>query len=130
MGVKISKSGRILPDDENQVKNDILDFLNFYSMHVDFWRQNNGGVYDPKTKCFRKKSKYERNGVADILGFFKNSGRFLAIEVKMPGRGPSKDQLSFLNSINDAGGVAFIAHGIEDVEKNLGPPGYNKKIAV
>ena len=56
-------------------------------------------------------------GVSDILGCYK--GRFLAIEVKTPGGRTSPEQERFLANVNDAGGIAFVAHSIYDVIEKL-----------
>jgi hypothetical protein len=47
------------------------------------------------------------------------TGRFLAIEVKRPGGKPTPEQLQFIDTINQAGGLAFVAHSIEEVEKSI-----------
>ena len=56
-------------------------------------------------------------GVSDIIGCFK--GRYLAIEVKRPGQKPTERQQSFLDRVNDEGGLSFVASSVEDVIKNL-----------
>jgi hypothetical protein len=43
------------------------------------------------------------------------TGRFLAIEVKRPGGKPTPEQQQFMDMINQAGGLAFVAHSIEEV---------------
>ena len=57
-------------------------------------------------------------GVADILGCYQ--GRFLAIEVKSPGRQPTPDQAWFLGEVARANGIAFVAHSVEEVVEGLG----------
>ena len=82
-----------------------------------FWKNNSGGVYDARKATFRKaKSKFLINGVSDILGIM--NGRFIAIEVKRPStrKNVSRDQQSFLDKINQLGGLAFVATSIEDIE--------------
>ena len=61
-------------------------------------------------------------GIADIVGIVKMGchshtgfGMFLAIEVKLPGRKATPDQLAFLEEVRLAGGIAFVAESIEDV---------------
>ena len=55
-----------------------------------------------------------KRGVSDILACYK--GRFVAIEVKGRNGKASDDQIKFLNDVNSAAGVAFIAKSVEDVE--------------
>ncbi len=57
-------------------------------------------------------------GVSDILG-----GKMMAIEVKVPGRVPSLDQLQFIDNVNTAGGIGFVAYSVEDVIEKLGIKG-------
>ena len=46
-------------------------------------------------------------------------GRLVGIECKRRGGKASPDQLACIDAINRAGGVAFVARGIEDVERAL-----------
>ncbi len=82
---------------------DVLDLKGIWH-----WKQWQGPMSEPK-------------GVSDILGCFK--GRLLAIEVKAPGYHPSQDQVIFIDNVNEAGGIAFIAYSVEDVIENLGIEG-------
>lgn len=54
------------------------------------------------------------NGTPDLLVCL--GGLFLAIEVKQPGKSPSKIQEHRIRQIKDAGGVAFVATSVTDVE--------------
>ena len=81
------------------------------------------GTFDPRTKGFRRAGKWYKKGVADILGIYR--GRFFAIEVKKPKDLTPKGRLSenqkiFLKEVQDNGGIAIVAHSIEDVEQGLG----------
>lgn len=58
------------------------------------------------------------NGISDIIGFLSN-GKFLAIEVKRLGKEPTPIQEEFLDAVNTAGGVAFCAHSIDEVQEKL-----------
>lgn len=60
---------------------------------------------------------YAKAGVADILACIK--GRFVAIEVKKPGKTPSKLQENFINAVNSIGGFAFWADNLQDVKDKL-----------
>ena len=51
----------------NQLTVQTLKALSLKGYHV--WRQNNGGVYDPVKKVFRRNSSTP--GVSDIIGFHK-----------------------------------------------------------
>ena len=55
-------------------------------------------------------------GVSDIIiGVIPPSGRFLAIEVKRPGGKPLAEQQQLLDTISEAGGLAFVACSVDDV---------------
>ena len=58
-------------------------------------------------------------GVSDIIGCIPKTGRFLAIEVKRPGGKPTPEQQQFIDTINQAGGLAFVARNVEEVEQAL-----------
>jgi len=57
-------------------------------------------------------------GVPDIVGILKD-GRFLGIEVKTERGVLSPHQERFLQNINDAGGIGFVARNLEDVIEKL-----------
>lgn len=52
-------------------------------------------------------------GSSDIVGIAPN-GRFLAIEVKTSTGRATKEQLRFIEAVNNAGGIAGIARSVED----------------
>lgn len=57
-------------------------------------------------------------GSSDIIGCLPG-GRFLAIEVKALKGKVSPLQQQFIDNINQAGGLAFVARTIEAVQKNI-----------
>ena len=59
-------------------------------------------------------------GCSDVLGML-HDGRFLAVECKSPTGRLRPEQTVFLERINKAGGVAFVARGCRDVFNALGP---------
>lgn len=58
-----------------------------------------------------------KKGVSDIIGCI--NGKFFAIEVKVLGGLPTDHQINFMAAVRSAGGIAFVAYGIEEVQKNL-----------
>lgn len=97
---------------ESQIQEQILDWLSFQTNCMT-WRNNNVGIYDPKTKGFRRMPKYCRRGVSDILGIWH--GKPLAIEVKSKTGKLSDAQKSFLDDFKAHGGITIVARSIEDV---------------
>ena len=96
---------------EAQIQKQILEYL--CAIKIFCWKNHSTGIYDPNRKIFRKIAAMK--GVSDILGVLPN-GRFLAIEVKKPGSYPSKEQKKFLKSINENGGLGFVARSFKDVQ--------------
>lgn len=104
---------------ESDIQNSILELLRYQGIYA--WRQGNHSVFDKSMKVYRTKSKYEINGVSDILGVLSD-GKFLAIEVKkneIQRRNAPKAQLDFISRVNELGGVGFFAINLDDVDKEL-----------
>lgn len=104
-----------------QRESDILrDCLLWLKLHGAFcWRQNQGaisGEHNGKRRFLRFTSM---QGVSDILGILKPSGRLLAVECKRPGKHPTVEQAAFLEMIRQFGGVAICAHGIDELEREF-----------
>ena len=59
-------------------------------------------------------------GSPDIIGI--HEGRFVAIEVKLPGKNPTKQQKAFLDTVRQMGGIAGVARSTEDSDRLLGEP--------
>jgi hypothetical protein len=57
-------------------------------------------------------------GCADVLGQLRD-GRFLAVEVKGPTGRLRPEQAVFLERINQAGGLGFMARDLRDVHREL-----------
>lgn len=74
------------------------------------WRNNTGKLQDAKGRwvtfglCV---------GSADLIGIYK--GRFLALEIKVPGKNPTLEQTNFINAVNKAGGIAGVCRCRQDV---------------
>lgn len=81
------------------------------------WRQNNVAVCD--------KGQFRRfvglRGVSDVIGFHRETGRFLAIEIKVGRDRLSAEQENFLQSVNRAGGLGLIVRHANDLAQYLIP---------
>lgn len=53
------------------------------------------------------------HGISDIIGIL--NGKYLAIEVKRPGKSPSPKQQAFLDRVNSEGGIGIIVRSVGDV---------------
>lgn len=100
----------IKPPLEREIQKAILAFLKQQGVFA--WRNNTGVIPVQRGN----KVNYIHNGIkgsADIIGIWNR--KFLAIEVKRPGLEASPDQKWFLNEVTRRGGIAFVAHGLEDI---------------
>ena len=64
-------------------------------------------------------SVYMHSGTPDIIACVR--GRFVAIEVKQPGKHPTPAQVAYIEKIQRSGGIAFVAHSVEEVDDLLAP---------
>ncbi|WP_426491090.1 VRR-NUC domain-containing protein [Hymenobacter sp. 102] len=81
------------------------------------WRQNNAPVYDPARGCFRKGSTVE--GISDVMGYHRPTGRVLAVEVKVGRDTLSDEQREFLAEVRAAGGFACEGRALEQVQREF-----------
>lgn len=98
---------------ESGISKQIRSYLKLRGIFA--WRNNSGMLPNPRGRPV----KFGFPGSSDILGVLPG-GRFLGIEVKDPKGTTSKArailQQAFRDEINAAGGVAFVATSIEDVQ--------------
>lgn len=123
---KRKEQRRVIKVTENNIQDSILRFLNgrpgFFA-----WRNNNTGIYDPKSKIFRPNNgPFDLNGVSDILGWKVSNAsdipyaRILAIEVKTPkNKKRPPEQVAFIEKIKRDGGIAFFSTSITDTIEQL-----------
>lgn len=62
-------------------------------------------------------SAYQKRGVPDILLCWR--GRFVGIEVKQSGQSPTRIQAHTMRMIREAGGLAFVARSVDDVQREI-----------
>jgi len=98
---------------ESDVLAAVLKYLKHHSKVGHVWRQNTG-AHEVEGRYIQ----YGTRGCPDILGWLKD-GRFLCVEVKRPGGMPSPDQIAFMTNATKDNCIAFVARGIEDVQRAL-----------
>lgn len=96
---------------ERDIQKAIMDYLRLKGCLV--FKHRNVGIYKQNTGKYIPLSFGEK-GISDIIGLTP-TGKFLAIEVKMPKKKPSKEQLDFIDKVNEKGGLAFWADNLDSV---------------
>lgn len=101
--------------------------LKISPMGARLWRNNCGCLQD-------KRGQWIQYGVAnpggsDGIGLVqleikphhvgKKLAVFLAVEVKEPGSYPTSEQKNFIAFVNEAGGLAFIAHTHDEAQEKI-----------
>jgi hypothetical protein len=100
---------------ESEIQKAILQLL--LAKRIFVWRQNTGTV-----EVEDRYVSFGARGTSDILGIYPG-GRFMAIEVKRPKTGKlSTEQITFLQKVRKAGGIAMVADCVADVERLLADP--------
>jgi hypothetical protein len=83
------------------------------------WRQNQGAL----SAVSRGKRRFFRfagvEGISDIIGLLRPTGRLLAIEIKRPGQRPTPEQAAFLDVIRASGGLALCVHSLWELQQQL-----------
>lgn len=89
------------PPLEKKIVNNTLTYLN---SRGGFWFKVHGGPF-------------QLAGIPDIIGCYR--GRFIAFEVKRPGKNPTQLQAYMLGRITRAGGVALVIRSVTDAQRVL-----------
>lgn len=93
-----------------------VTYLNLSGFCV--WRNNNGGVYSVKRGCFLKNA-YHKQGVSDIIGYHKKSGKAVYVEIKTGKDKLSIEQYDFLEQATNAGCYAFEIRNLDELKIKL-----------
>lgn len=65
----------------------------------------------------RRVMRGAEKGTSDIIGCYK--GRYFAIEAKVGKNKPTPAQETFLQAVREAGGIAFVAWSLDDIDKEM-----------
>lgn len=99
---------------EAQIRNAIMDWLRLNRLKA--WIHDSMGVWSKERGCYlRRNGRHMIRGLPDIHGVLPG-GRFFAIEVKTATGRVSPEQKQQIQEINDAGGLAFVARSLKDLE--------------
>jgi len=105
---------------EKMLENSIMEYLQARP-DTTAWKQENIGTYDPRKKTYRKRGKYQMEGVADVMGFYRAEVRIyqLFIEIKQPGASLSDAQVAFLWMCYQHGALAMCVTSVDELRENL-----------
>lgn len=101
---------------EQNIVDRCIDVLRQRGCYV--WRQNSAALPVKDSYGERTIRCTSVNGVSDVIGLTPD-GRFVAVECKRGGNGPSGDQQEFLNAVNRRGGLGLIVYDVVDLEQIL-----------
>lgn len=100
---------------EADVQRAIINYLQMCPAVAKAWRNNAGKIKTADDRLVQLAPA----GTSDIIGFLKD-GRFLAVEVKAGKNTPTQLQQEFIDSVNEAGGLGFVAWSVDDCIEVLG----------
>lgn len=107
---------RIKPPREADVVRGILAYLRLTGWHA--WRNNSGGRVLPGHGGKGQFVRWGAVGSGDVLAL--KGGLFLSIEAKRVGGGAvTPEQKAWMDAVNAAGGLAFVARSVGDVQAAL-----------
>lgn len=109
---------------ETQITNAIMGFLRYKGYYVQ--RMNSGAIRDYRNVPIRM----NKAGTPDIMAFkeidrsfddktFEKIIDLVFVEVKRPGKKPTILQEQVMKELEEYGARCFVAHSVEDVEKEL-----------
>lgn len=96
----------------NEKQAQILDLLRNMGYYA--WRQNSG-----KINIGKRWISLGNEGLSDIVGFHRLTGRVVAIECKQAKERITDAQKEFLDTVEKSGGIALIAYNVEDIAESL-----------
>jgi hypothetical protein len=97
---------------EKHIQKEIMEYLEFMGYVV--VKVNNVGIKKPDGQYIPPRKK----GISDILACSPD-GKFVAIEVKRPGKEMTDEQRLFLERVRHNDGIAFCAKSLDDVMERV-----------
>lgn len=71
-------------------------------------------IFDPRPVHFGL-----TKGSADLIGWNNSNGLFTALEIKRPGKKPTKEQEIFISRVNQVGGIACSVTSVDELKNYL-----------
>lgn len=102
---------------ETPLTHDVIAYLKGLGFVA--WRQNTGvAKYKGPTGKLRRVA-YGFTGLSDVGAVHAPSGRYLAVETKIPGKEPTTEQQEFLDEVNASGGIGICVHSLDELHDEL-----------
>ncbi len=102
---------------ETPLTYDVISYLRLFGFIA--WRQNSGvAKYKGKDGHVRR-VEFGFTGLSDVGAVHPGSGRYVAVETKMPGKGATTEQQEFIDEVNAAGGAGFVVHNLDELHDEL-----------
>lgn len=92
--------------EEHKIQKAIIEALNQLGFSV--WRTNSGVIFLPGRAV-----QLAPSGTPDILGY-DAEGKFVALEVKLPGKKPSKNQKAWIAKARASGCDVDVVHSLDE----------------
>lgn len=99
---------QLAPPKERDILAGVLKLTSRHPKVRRAWRNNTGMM-----SVMKRRIRFGLPGSPDVIGFLRD-GRFLAIEVKAPGKRPTPEQMRFLVDVAGAGGVAGCVRTLDE----------------
>lgn len=110
LGAKVARGkGRRGGNPETALQNAILDWAKLHPREIRLVRVQCGKAFGFGGGVMMLAPE----GTADLLGWAHGPGKFVAVEVKLPGEKPTPEQVEFLSAVLAGGGWAFVASDVE-----------------
>lgn len=88
----------------NNLTKAIVKYMNCIGMGG---RVNRTGIYNEETQSWMKSHTIE--GISDVVGCIKPSGRIMAVEIKVDNDTLTEDQYKYLCAVKRCGGIGMVA---------------------
>jgi len=96
---------------ETALQNQIRLAVSKWCPGVTLFRNHCGALLDNRNRMVRFGLA---PGSADLIGIRHKDGKFISIEIKLPGEKPRADQINWMRKIEDWGGLATVVTSVED----------------
>lgn len=106
-----------IPVSANQLNRSIIEYLTLRGCKA--WRNNTGAVRPQRSNGSYGFIRFGEVGSGDVLFIMPPFGRFGSIETKTQNDRLRKTQEDWMETVNNLGGIAFVARSLDDVLERM-----------